>query len=163
MAMCCKIAIMDQGMVLEQGLPRDIYERPKSRFVAGFIGQCNLLEGSVEAREGNTARLAVGDGISLLARVADDCNARPGDAVVAVVRPEDVVIGDAGFGESGSPFSGTITDVEYLGEDTQVRIHVPGLASLTAAFKTTREAAARIATPNVQVRIDVDDVFVLCR
>jgi ABC-type Fe3+/spermidine/putrescine transport system ATPase subunit len=158
-----RIAVLSNGHIEQIGTPVEIYRRPASRFVAGFIGQCNLLEGSVEAREGNTARLAVGQGISLLARVTEDCNARPGDAVVAVVRPEDILIGDAGPAGSGSPFSGTITDVEYLGEDTQVRIHVPGLASLTAAFKTTREAAARIATPNVQVRIDVDDVFVLCR
>ena len=163
LAMSDRIAVLSNGHIEQIGTPVDIYRRPASRFVAGFIGQCNLLEGSVEAREGNTARLAVGQGISLLARVTEDCNARPGDAVVAVVRPEDILIGDAGPAGSGSPFSGTITDVEYLGEDTQVRIHVPGLALLTAAFKTTREAAARIATPNVQVRIDVDDVFVLCR
>jgi putative spermidine/putrescine transport system ATP-binding protein len=163
LAMSDRIAVLSNGHIEQVGTPVDIYRRPASRFVAEFIGQCNLLEGLVEARDGNTARLSVGNGSSLLARVTDECKARPGDTVVAVVRPEDVVIGDTGSGGSGSPFSGTITAVEYLGEDTQVRIQVPGLASLTAAFKTTRAAAARIATPNVQVRIDVDDVFVLCR
>src|SRR6202000_1572249 len=44
MAMCCKIAIMEQGRVTERGLRRTIYERPKSRFVADFIGSANILE-----------------------------------------------------------------------------------------------------------------------
>jgi len=44
MAMCCQIAIMDAGRVLEKGTPREIYERPKSRFVADFIGGANILE-----------------------------------------------------------------------------------------------------------------------
>jgi ABC-type Fe3+/spermidine/putrescine transport system ATPase subunit len=163
LAMSDRIAVLSNGHIEQIGTPVDIYRRPSSRFVAGFIGQCNLLEGSVEAREGNTARIVIGNGSSLLARIADSCSARPGDMVVAVVRPEDVFIGDGWAEGRASPFSGTITDVEYLGEDTQVRIDVPGLASLTAAFKTTREATARIATPNVKVRIDVDDVFILNR
>ncbi len=44
MAMCCKIAIMDRGRVVEIGTPRQVYERPQSRFVADFIGGANILE-----------------------------------------------------------------------------------------------------------------------
>jgi len=44
MAMCCRIAIMDHGRVVEMGTPREIYERPKSRFVADFIGSANILD-----------------------------------------------------------------------------------------------------------------------
>ena len=158
-----RIAVLSDGHIEQVGTPVEIYRRPASRFVAGFIGQCNLLEGSIEAREGNIARIGVGSGSCLLARVSADCAARPGDAVVAVIRPEDVIIGHTEGEGTGSCFSGSITDIEYLGEDTQVRIQVPALASLTAAFKTTREATAKISGPNVSVRIDVDDVFVLNR
>lgn len=163
LAMSDRIAVLSNGHIEQIGTPVEIYRRPASRFVAGFIGQCNILDARIESRDGTTARLVVGDGRSLLARLAEGFDAGPGASVLAVVRPEDILIGGDGPDGSNAPFAGTITDVEYLGEDTQVRIEVPGLASLTAAFKTTREASARIAAPHVSVRIDVDDVFVLSR
>jgi ABC-type Fe3+/spermidine/putrescine transport system ATPase subunit len=161
LAMSDRIAVLSNGRIEQIGTPVEIYRRPASRFVAGFIGQCNIIDGRIEAQDGTTARLRVGQDRSLLARLPEGSAARPGDAVLAIVRPEDIVIGGSGSDATGSPFAGTITDVEYLGEDTQVRIDVPGLAPLTAAFKTTRDASARIAAPAVTVRIDVDDVFVL--
>ncbi|WP_052763948.1 ABC transporter ATP-binding protein [Microvirga massiliensis] len=163
LAMSDRIAVLSNGRIEQVGTPIEIYRRPASRFVAGFIGQCNILDGLIERREGSTARLRIGSGHFLMARLPDDATVKPGDSVWAVVRPEDVTIGGTGTSEGGSPFTGTVRDIEFLGEDTQVRIDVPGLPSLTAAFKTTREAASRIASPNVSVRIDVDDVFVLHR
>src|SRR5919112_733302 len=66
LAMSDRIAVMDGGHVLQVGSPRDVYEEPGSRFVAGFVGVSNLLELPVERSAGGvlTLRLGPGDSIS---------------------------------------------------------------------------------------------------
>src|SRR5436309_2797410 len=66
LTMSDRIAVMDDGRVLQVGTPRDVYEEPGSRFVAGFVGVSNLLELPVEKSRGDalTLRLGPGDAVS---------------------------------------------------------------------------------------------------
>jgi ABC-type Fe3+/spermidine/putrescine transport system ATPase subunit len=161
LALSDRIAVLSNGRIEQIGTPIEIYRTPASRFVADFIGQSNILEASVEAQDGELVRLKLIGGHSLLAR-AHGATLRVDDAVWAIVRPEDLAIGHIGS-TVGTQLAGRICDVEYLGEDTQVRIDVPGLTTLIAAFKTTRAASARITAPELQIHVDADDVFVLKR
>ena len=57
-----RIAVMSDGWVEQIGSPTDIYHRPATPFVAGFIGEANLLPGTLEGRQGDVATVAVAGG-----------------------------------------------------------------------------------------------------
>src|SRR4051812_36736966 len=95
LTMSDRIAVMDAGRVLQVGSPRDVYEEPESRFVAGFVGVSNLLELPIESAAQGVLTLRLGDGDSV---TADRAGAAPTGAATAIVtiRPERIAIGDAG-------------------------------------------------------------------
>ena len=82
------IAVMSDGWVEQIGSPTDIYHRPATPFVAGFIGEANLLPGSVEGRAGGLATVAVAGGTIPVPDVPDATG-----SVLVMVRPEKVRVG----------------------------------------------------------------------
>ncbi len=89
LTMADQIAVMHQGN-LEQIAPAgEIYRKPKTRFVAGFIGASNFFEATVTARNGHAAQLAAASGVSLQ---AEDMGSVQGDKVIVTVRPEAVTV-----------------------------------------------------------------------
>ena len=83
LALSDRVAVMRGGRIEQIGTPAEIYHRPRSRFVAEFIGTSNLLAGTIEA-----AGLRINDAVWPI-RVA---GARPGDLVTVLVRPEHIVL-----------------------------------------------------------------------
>ena len=120
-----RVAVMKDGRVLQVGAPRELYERPTTRFVADFVGTNNLLPGTVEA---------LGDGGLVVRTALGPLHAigerRLHDPCVLAVRPEnvDVAAGGAPAGARGNALSGRVTLVSYLGNtlryDIQVGDHV---------------------------------------
>jgi spermidine/putrescine transport system ATP-binding protein len=113
MTMADAIAVMNRGRIEQLGPPQELYERPASAFVAGFLGISNLLTGTVEGRD--AVRLESGE----LVRV--EVNGRSG-RVAAGVRPEKITLGEGG-GENR--LQGTISESAYLGVATQVVVRTP--------------------------------------
>ncbi len=108
LTMSDRIAVMHEGKLLQVGSPEEIYERPDSRFVADFIGQTSLLEGTVESA--TVVCLANG------ARVAATSNRRPGTAVALSLRPERAHIVEQGAAPEGhASVDGVIALATYLG------------------------------------------------
>ncbi|HRQ72809.1 MAG TPA: ABC transporter ATP-binding protein, partial [Phycisphaerales bacterium] len=95
LSMADRVAIMDAGRVVQLGAPADLYRRPRSRFVAEFLGETNFLEAEVLGVEGGLARLRTPAG-ELAAFIADDgpqaANDRPAPAshVTLSIRPEAI-------------------------------------------------------------------------
>jgi len=162
LALSDRIAVLSNGRIEQIGTPMKIYRSPASRFVADFIGQSNILTARVEGQNGAHLMLKLEGGPSLLARAPAGSAWRAGDQVWAIVRPEDIAFRRNGAAAQ-TELSGRVRDVEYLGEDTQVRIDVPGLPGLLVAFKTTRAASAQISSPDVLLHVDADDVYILGR
>ena len=118
-----RIAVLSDGHIEQIGTPSiSIASRTLRRRIHRSVQSSRRIGQGTQVYR----RLAIREGISLLARVTDESKARPGDAIVAVVRPDDVVIpGDAGSAGGGSPFSGTITVISSIWARThKVRIHV---------------------------------------
>ena len=90
LTMCDRIAIMDNGKVVQIGTAEEIYEQPASRFVADFIGDTNLVEGQVVAKDGVAAAVDCG---GLLIGALDGEWFQVGDTVVVSIRPERIVVG----------------------------------------------------------------------
>jgi len=87
LTMSDRMAVMSQGIVEQIGTPEDIYHRPSSVFVAGFIGTANLLPGVVRGREGATVDVALNAG-SVVRAVASDGAFVPGGPATVMLRPE---------------------------------------------------------------------------
>jgi len=108
LTMSDRIAVMDQGKLLQVGRPEEIYEAPANRFVADFIGRTNLLDGTVESAD--TVCLSNG------ARVPAASNLAAGAKVAVSVRPERTYMHARGGAPEGRPtLDGRLTDVTYLG------------------------------------------------
>jgi putative spermidine/putrescine transport system ATP-binding protein len=90
LTMSDRIAVMDGGHVLQVGSPRDVYEEPGSRFVAGFVGVSNLLELPVERSEGDVLTLRLGPKDSISGEHAG--GAAEGATAVVTIRPERIAL-----------------------------------------------------------------------
>ncbi|MDO9427065.1 MAG: ABC transporter ATP-binding protein [Methylobacterium sp.] len=108
MALADRIGVMDRGRLVQVGDAAALYERPATRFVAGLLGDVNLIPGRVSGRDGDWAVVETGFG-PVRARASGPTPGE-GEAATLVIRPERVGLG-AGVGPAG-----TITDVTFLGE-----------------------------------------------
>jgi len=106
-----RVAVMKDGRVQQVGAPKVLYERPRTRFVADFVGTNNLVPGQVRERAG--ASLVVDTALGPLRAVADG---PVGERCVLAIRPENVAIaaGTEGTGE-GNVVHGRVGFVAYLG------------------------------------------------
>ncbi|MEI7642483.1 MAG: ABC transporter ATP-binding protein [Actinomycetes bacterium] len=113
MTMADTIAVMNQGKIEQMGSPAELYESPKTAFVANFLGQSNLIKGKVNSRSGESASVKI-HGIDIevpIARMASH-----GDSVLIGVRPEKLNINAKSKNSIGN---GTITDASFVGVSTQ--------------------------------------------
>jgi len=111
MAISHRIAIMDGGRVAQIGTAEELYQRPASRFVAGFLGQTNLIRGMVTAADDTGATLDV-NGFAW--RIASDAPVAVGAMVEAIARPEAIA-----FAPSGSGLAGVVESRVYLGSKAE--------------------------------------------
>ena len=146
LAMSDRIAVMNGGHVEQIASPREIYEHPRTAFVADFIGSLNALELSVDELVGELAVLRVAEGERVVVAVGADT--RPGDTVRVAVRPERVRIdpADAPAPEGGSRLGGTVREVVYLGMYTQ--FHVDTSAGRVISHQLAGESQATVEPGN---------------
>jgi spermidine/putrescine transport system ATP-binding protein len=114
-----RIAVMRAGRIEQLGNPEQLYERPKTAFVAGFLGVSNLLEGEVAGRDGSLVTVKLHDG-TLLRAPADE-GAASGPVRIGV-RPEKLRVdarAEAGSTNGLNVLSGTVLDASYIGVSTQ--------------------------------------------
>src|SRR6186997_2098949 len=121
LALSHEIAVMNEGRIIQVGSPREIYERPRSRFVADFIGRTNLLEAKVIAPDG-PGRYRVGTVLGDL-NVSSADALRAGDAVTLSVRPEDVEISGK-RPEGANICAGTVGVRVFLGDTVDLQVTV---------------------------------------
>ncbi|AEV83360.1 spermidine/putrescine ABC transporter ATP-binding protein [Actinoplanes sp. SE50] len=121
LTMSDRIAVMNAGLIEQLGTPREIYERPSTRFVAGFIGTSNIVDGQVARVEDGFAVLDLGSGERILAPVPGTVQA--GRKLEVSVRPEKIDLHrSAPQAVTGSLLSGTVTEVVYHGTSTNYTV-----------------------------------------
>jgi spermidine/putrescine transport system ATP-binding protein len=120
LTMSDRIAVMNNGEVLQLGTAAEIYEAPASRFVADFIGETNFLDGTLEALQNGTATILVDGTLRLSARTAAH-ELRKGQPVMLAVRPEKITL-DARRRDGA--VSGTIEELVYIGTDTRYLVRI---------------------------------------
>ncbi|GAA0839074.1 ABC transporter ATP-binding protein [Streptosporangium amethystogenes subsp. fukuiense] len=112
LTMSDRIAVMNDGMVEQLGTPREIYERPATTFVAGFIGTSNLLSGTVDRLRSGFAVLRLGDEDQVL---TEGGSFAAGEAIAITVRPEKISISTEEPTGDLSVVRGVVSEVVYLG------------------------------------------------
>ncbi|MDE5105860.1 MAG: ABC transporter ATP-binding protein [Trichodesmium sp. St17_bin3_1_1] len=115
LTMSDRIAIMNQGEVLQVGTPVEIYEQPKTRFVAEFIGESNFLTGRIIAHQEEQSILLIDEYLRLL---IPSFNLPIDTVITLVVRPEKIEILPLNFTVE-SYFYGIIEHLVYIGTDTR--------------------------------------------
>jgi len=142
LAMSTKIAVMQDGRVAQVGRPREVYERPASRFVAGFIGSCNFLEGTISAVDANHL-YRVDTDIGAL-HATSDVSYQVGSRVVVSVRPEHVKIEkDESVADRIGLFNGVVETRAFLGESVD---HVVRVGSLSIRARCNASTSIRPGT-----------------
>jgi spermidine/putrescine transport system ATP-binding protein len=119
LTMSDRIAVMNDGAIEQLGGPREVYERPATTFVAGFIGTSNVLSGTVARTDGDTAVIEAGTGERILVPGAPSA---AGGAVELTVRPEKIAIGLHPPDGEVCAVRGTVTEVVYLGTFTNYTV-----------------------------------------
>ena len=157
MTMSDRIAVMRQGRIEQLGAPEELYERPATEFVAGFLGVSNLLDGEVASRDDRYADVRLADGTMLRA----PSSALNGETKVRLgIRPEKlrvIAIGDdsvAGFDGESNAIEGTVLDASYIGVSTQYLVKTADGHTLTVyAQNLETGGASEVLADGQRVRL----------
>ena len=141
MTMAGRIGVMNDGRLEQVATPRQLYEAPESRWVAGFVGDINLIEGDVTLHDGHRLTVATAQAGTLLA--TEPRQKLDGTSVCLAIRPEKIRLARkgpaAGPGMSGSMNSveGVVSEVGYLGGLSVYKLTLDHGAILRAALANT--------------------------
>ena len=139
MTMADRIAILDKGQVMQVATPAEIYEAPSSRFVANFVGNVNMFEGTVAARDAGSARITGASGAEIVVENAGDAAA--GNSVVFAVRPEKIKVSSRRPDGAANAMEGEVYDLAYLGDMTVYHVRLSdGQVVKASALNSSRSS-----------------------
>jgi putrescine transport system ATP-binding protein len=164
MSIADRIGVMANGRLEQVAPPRALYEAPNSRWIAGFIGDVNLIEGRLAAQQDGRATIASAQGRFSVQAAADI--ARDSDICIAV-RPEKVQLTRWQEG-AAAPLNaqrGTVAQIVYLGGVTRYQVATEAGATLHAVIANAgrRDADAFAVGDRVLAAFAADDAVVLTR
>ncbi len=154
MTMSDRIAVINGGVLEQLDTPDQIYKYPKTKFVADFIGESNLFDGTLEGQTGDTAQLAVDGGDAMI----QCCPAEPGEKVTVCVRPE--VMKYSKEPVKGFTLSGLVKNVIFVGAQYRTLIVMDnGYEVKVNRVKPDKEINEG---ERVFLYWDPDDAFAIC-
>jgi len=150
MSMADTIAVMNHGRIEQMGSATDLYERPRTEFVANFLGISNLLDGRIVRRDGDLAEFETAQGARLQVP-SERLSGFNGGPVRAGVRPEKLQLAAAERDVTDrNALRGHVTDASYLGVMTQYIVRAAG-ADLTVIAQNLGDSALETLGPGREV------------
>ncbi|MFJ6648635.1 ABC transporter ATP-binding protein [Streptomyces sp. NPDC091290] len=129
MTMADQVAVMNAGRVEQLGSPADLYENPRTTFVANFLGSSNFIEAEIDSRGGDGLVLKAGGGKLVLPEARNSASTTTGGKVLVGVRPEKISVthaDEAGeIPEGRNRITGRIADSSFIGVSTQYVVDSP--------------------------------------
>ncbi len=159
LTMSDRIAVMNEGRMLQVGSPVEIYEQPASRFIAEFIGDSNLLDATVISLAETRCEVDLGDGVTVTARLPDTAGLGAGDRVGLLLRPEMLRLWPAEPGEAPR-MQGRITDRVYQGALRRYRVQT-GAHAITVEVPNRPELELLSAGEPVELFWSAESVAVV--
>ncbi len=157
MSMATKMCIMEKGYIKQSGTPADLYERPKSSFVANFLGEINCLNGSVEQKNGNVVTLSLGKSgkVQFIAGTNENKEQR------CYVRPEKIFFdSDQEHKEPMNCLQGKLVSIDFFGNHTRYQVELADGFLLKVSLHHRKTAHYKFSTGDqVRVLFAVADVF----
>lgn len=147
LTMSDRIAVMNQGKVTQIGKPEEIYEHPANRFVAGFIGESNLLRARIIALDGEMCRLTLG---ATEFEAPKRSGAEAGREVDLVVRPERVLVAEEAEALAGVKFTARVIDHSFQGSIIRYRLDLEGQ---TLVAEVSNRSGRPMPQPGAQVPV----------
>ena len=144
LTMSDRIAVMNDGSIEHLGTPREIYEHPRTRFVAGFIGTSNLLTGTVSRLDGDLAVIQISQDEQIIVPVQDRAVSE-GSRLELTVRPEKIDLTTARPSGEGCALRGTVTEVVYLGTSTNFSVTTSAGSDVVVFQQNSSAAATSVA------------------
>jgi putrescine transport system ATP-binding protein len=141
MTMASRIGVMNAGRLEQVATPRDLYEAPATRWVAGFVGDINLFDGEVTSHEHHRLTVATRDGGAIM--VAEPRQPATSAAITVAIRPEKIKLSrrgpasDAANSHAINGLEGVVTDVGYLGGSTVYKVELESGAVVRASVANT--------------------------
>jgi iron(III) transport system ATP-binding protein len=139
LALSHQIALMHNGRIVQLGTPRDIYEKPASRFVADFVGTTSFLQATVKSLDTRSGEWVIDSEIGAI-RMAGNDGLQPGDRITVSIRPENVRLLETN--DSNIPqdrlLEGTVSSKLFLGEFIDFQIDLGGTLLLARAHPSLR-------------------------
>jgi iron(III) transport system ATP-binding protein len=162
-----RMAVLNKGRVEQVGRPQDLYLRPGNVFVANFMGETNLLTGTIRAA--TNGRVEVQTPIGPIVSALGATGLREGQPVTVSLRPETIRIAPSASADRPNVFDGLVHDTVYLGEVAQHQVTINHNGATAAAPETTVKAfelnpkivARDEARERAKVWFDPADVVVL--
>jgi len=139
LTMSDRIAVFHDGQVMQQGTPDSLYSAPHDAFVAGFIGENNMLAGQVEDVAGASVRVRLAGGLQLMATAVGAMQA--GARAIVAVRPEAIHLADNGAG-ADNRCRAVVTSRIYLGDHQRLLAEIDDGVTITLKVAPTTTAAA---------------------
>jgi spermidine/putrescine transport system ATP-binding protein len=157
LTMSDRIAVMNEGRVQQVADPNALYERPRNRFVADFIGQTNVFSGTVESVNADRVTLRTRGGTRIEAVTREENRGEVGAEAQATVRPEKVRFGSAGDNVSNAE----IRQIVYLGVSTQYIAELSDGTPLVLYQQNVHDSAGPGVGEEVSVAWDAHNCLVL--
>lgn len=163
LTMSDRIAVLNKGQIVQLGSAQEIYESPKARFVASFVGHSNLFEGTVAAVTGiGSCQVQIGSGEAMIACVSADTVA-PGQKVSVALRYEKVSLlpPQSPGATAGEHFLGTLQERIYMGGYTRFLVRTSWGGDITADLPMDQSIHALSVGAPVQARWTANHVIAL--
>lgn len=155
LTMSDRIAVMEMGHILQVGAPKEIYNRPARRFVADFIGDINILEGTLTDSADGWGRVTLPNNITVKAHLPEGFD-RTGKVSIAI-RPENTRVLSAE--DESATLKGTVETVVYFGAGTNLHVTLDNGGTVVAriaadSFKEGDHVALHLPDDDLQVLVD---------
>ncbi|MCB0142638.1 MAG: ABC transporter ATP-binding protein, partial [Caldilineaceae bacterium] len=135
LTMSDRIAVMNDGRVLQVDTPYELYEDPESRFVANFIGETNFLTGKTDRVAGSLVYVRLDNGAMTTIETGNGAigeTVKAGAAVTVAIRPEKIYLGRGDApAEADNAYAGKVENIVYIGTDTYYDMDLPGQTKVT--------------------------------
>ncbi len=158
LTMSDRIAVMDDGHILQIGTPQEVYDHPARRFVADFIGDINILRAEIVSRHGARADVRLASGEVRRARVPQALVG--GGAVHVAVRPEHATLTTQ---MNGAALTGILSNIVYFGTGTRYHVTLDDGGDFVVRVQSRHDAPVTHAMGDrLGIVIADDSVQVLC-
>ena len=155
LVMSDRIAVMNEGIIVQVGSPDDLYETPVNKFVAGFIGESNLIEGEVLDRNGDVLTIQMSDGSRHRLRWTECVDV--GQEVTFCIRPEKLFITEETH-PSQTALEGVIKEVIYVGETLRYKVSIGKEKTINVRELNVKRRAKYKEGDKVTISWDTDNL-----